>query len=136
MQNLKNPHWLEIPTHLQGDKGKLSLLDFEKLGLVSPKRAYWIYDIDTISDRSNLAHKKQYQILIGIQGKIEVELESQSGETHIFYLDSPSKALFLPPLYWQKIKFPISSIMLCMASEAYSTDEYIRDYNTFKTYSD
>ena len=49
-----------------------------------------------------------------------------------FILDHPSKGLYIPKLVWRDIHFTHNAVLLCLASEYYTEDDYFRNYEEFK----
>jgi hypothetical protein len=53
-----------------------------------------------------------------------------------FLLDDPSIGLYLPPMTWGiQYKYSMDAVLLVFASEYYSSEEYIRDYDEFRSLS-
>lgn len=96
------------------------------------KRVYWTYYTPDSVIRGHHAHHELQQIIFATSGRIEFELEGINGDQQHFVLDSPNSGLYIPQLYWRKIKFSHNAVLLCLASMEYKEDEYIRDYEAFK----
>lgn len=111
---------LKIPTNKDA-RGTLSvidgLLDFEI------KRVFYIYEVST--ERGGHRHKKTINALISLNGSCEVFVDNGvSKQTYL--LDSPDKCLVLMPEDWHTMdKFSKGSVLLVLASEKYSRDDYI-----------
>ena len=84
--------------------------------------------------RGNHAHKKGRQIIILIQGGVQVDLEKNNLKQRIIYTDL-KKFLEIPKMTWLKIRFLEKSSLFCFSTERYFEDEYIREYLTFKKIS-
>jgi hypothetical protein len=53
-------------------------------------------------------------------------------QRHEFLLDSPAKALHIPPMVWgTQYRFSRDAILLVLASDYYDAAEYIRNYDEF-----
>jgi acetyltransferase-like isoleucine patch superfamily enzyme len=49
-------------------------------------------------------------------------------------LDSPDRALYLPPMVWSiQYRYSPDAVLLVLASECYDGEDYIRDYDEFKS---
>lgn len=96
------------------------------------KRVYWFYQVPEAQERGHHAHKKNQKILVCNKGTIEVNLENTSGKKFDFVLDKPFEGLFVPALYWGTFRFKGEASMICLASELYTEEDYIRDYEEFK----
>ena len=97
----------------------------------SIQRTYWTYFIPHNIERGGHAHKKLKQVIVAVCGIIELKLETLNGEIFNFVLDSPEKGLVIESTCWREMKFSHNAVLLCLASEKYSEDDYIRDYNSF-----
>jgi dTDP-4-dehydrorhamnose 3,5-epimerase-like enzyme len=96
------------------------------------KRVYWTYYTPHHVIRGNHAHHKLEQLIFAVSGVIDFELENNKGQKFNFKLDKPDVALYIPPMHWRVIKFSHSAVLLCLASEEYRENDYIRDYNHFR----
>ena len=48
-------------------------------------------------------------------------------------MDKPHVGLYIPPMVWKEMyDFSEDSVLLCLASEHYDPEEYIRDYRFFQ----
>lgn len=96
------------------------------------QRVFWTYYIPNDIERGGHAHRKLYQMLMAVNGIIEIKTESRDGEKQTFILDRPNKALLMPPPFWHTMRFSHNAVLLSLASLPYDEGDYIRDYNTFK----
>lgn len=50
----------------------------------------------------------------------------------MFVLNRPHTGVYLPTMVWKDMyDFSADSVLLCLASEHYDAEEYIRDFNSF-----
>jgi dTDP-4-dehydrorhamnose 3,5-epimerase-like enzyme len=96
------------------------------------KRVYWIYQSPSDLMRGQHAHHKLEQIFIPLNGTIDVELESQAGERHNFILNKADVGLYVPTMFWGRIKLSENAVLLCLASRPFEESDYISDYEQFK----
>ncbi|MBN2894197.1 MAG: FdtA/QdtA family cupin domain-containing protein [Bacteroidales bacterium] len=96
------------------------------------KRVYWTYFTPNDVERGNHAHKKLEQVIVAVSGVIKFSLEDIKGNMIEFVLDSPSKGLYIPSMYWRTIKFSHNAVLLCLASQHYDENDYIRSLNLFR----
>lgn len=96
------------------------------------KRVYWTYFTPQDVHRGGHAHKELEQMIFAVSGTIEFTTEDIYGNTETFILDSPEKGLYIPSKIWRDIKFSHNAVLLCLASEFYIEEDYIRDYDEFK----
>ena len=95
------------------------------------KRIYYLYDIKNKSIRGEHAHKDLYQVIIGLNEGLKIKIDDgQNMKT--YNLDNPNQGLLIVPGIWRSLTdFSSESICLVLASELYSEDDYIRNYNEF-----
>ncbi len=100
----------------------------------SIKRAYWVYDVPAGESRGGHAHKNLYQFLIALSGSFTVTLDN-GNEQKSFLLNHPWEGLLIGPNTWRTLDdFSSGAVCLCLASEEYDEDDYIRDYDEFLKY--
>ena len=98
------------------------------------KRVYYLYDVPGGESRGAHAHKELYQLLIAANGSFTVTLDDGTDKvTH--NLKRPYYGLLIVPGIWRDLDdFSSGSVCLCLASEHYEAEDYIRDYNEFLDY--
>ena len=95
------------------------------------KRIYYLYDIQNKSIRGEHAHKDLYQVIIGLNEGLKIKIDDGDNEK-TFNLRNPNQGLLIVPGIWRSLtEFSSDSICLVLASELYSEDDYIRNYNKF-----
>ena len=129
--NINNVKVLEFPVH--GDeRGKLVVVDGSKDIPFDPKRVFYIYRSDSDVIRGNHANKETEFVLVNVAGKSKVRVKDGEGNEAIFLLNRPHTGLYLPTMIWKEMyDFTPDSVLLCLASEHYLPDEYIRDYDEY-----
>jgi hypothetical protein len=105
----------------------------ENLSIFPVNRIYWINYSAAYATQSQHAHKSLKQIIIAVDGVIGISLQNLSGKSFEFVLNNPGEGLYIPPLYWKKLDYSSPCILLCLASETYNENDYIRSYDEFKT---
>ena len=99
------------------------------------KRIFYIYGSDSSTIRGQHANKKSEFILINVAGMSKVKLCDGKGNEVVFCLNRPHTGIYLPHLVWKEMyDFSEDSVLLCLSSEYYDPDEYIRDYDEFVKY--
>ncbi len=83
--------------------------------------------------RADHAHKKCNQILIPVEGLIQVEITKKNKKKIKFILSVKNKRfLTVPTFHWIKIKFKNSkSILLTLCDYKYDKREYIQNFEDF-----
>ena len=98
------------------------------------KRAYWVYDVPAGESRGGHAHKTLSQLLIATSGSFTVTLDN--GERKEKYLlNHPWQALLIKPGTWRTLDaFSSGAVCLCLASDVYKEEDYIREYSSYLEY--
>ena len=95
------------------------------------KRVYYIYDTKKDVHRGFHAHKNLKQILICIHGSCKVLLDNGEEKKRVF-LEKPYEGLYVPNNMWREMyDFSSDAVLMCLASELYHEEDYIRDYDEF-----
>ena len=96
------------------------------------KRAYWIYDVPGGESRGGHAHKSLRQLLIPVSGSFKVVLDNGAEKKEVL-LNHPWEGLLIVPGIWRTLEdFSSGAVCMCLASDHYDENEYIRDYGEFK----
>ena len=94
-------------------------------------RAFWVYDVPAGSERGGHSHKTLKECVIALGGSFTVTL-NDGKETQRFLLNRPFRGLYIPPGYWSVIDdFAAGSVYLTLASQPFSEEDYIRDFDSF-----
>jgi hypothetical protein len=129
---MKKPQLIEIEKIGNPNLGYISVLQNHENVPFEIKRVYWTYLTPDNIERGDHAHRQLEQIIISLNGTIKFYLEEIDGTTSEYILSEPNQCLYLPPFIWRKIKFEENSVLLCLASEIYNPEEYIRNYSEFE----
>ena len=118
---------------VHGDsRGSLIALESEDDVPFKVRRTYYIYGTQAGTPRGFHAHRNLKQMLIAVSGSVTIHCEFY-GQKQTFLLNSPEKGLLIEGLVWREMyDFSEGAVLLVLASEHYSEEDYIRDYNVFK----
>lgn len=130
MMNNK-PQIINFNTFGSSDLGYISVAEQLQNVPFKIKRVYWTYYTPNDIERGNHAHKKLEQIIVAVSGSITFVLEDNIHNRTEYILNTPSIGLYIPKMYWRKIKFSHNAVLLCLASELFNENDYIREYNEF-----
>lgn len=98
------------------------------------QRAYWVYDVPGGESRGGHAHKKLWQLLVAVSGSFTVTLDNGLRK-ETFLLNHPWQALIIKNNTWRTLDdFSSGAVCLCLASDKYDEDDYIRDYDDYLNY--
>ena len=95
------------------------------------KRVYYLYDVPGGSERGGHAHIALHQLIVAPSGSFDVILDDGKNKKTI-QLNRPNFGLLVVPGIWREIvNFSSGAICLVLASQKYSAEDYLRDYNEF-----
>lgn len=122
---------LEFPQ--KGDeRGHLVIVEGMKDIPFNIKRIFYIYGSDPKVIRGQHANKRSEFLLINVAGTSKVRVKDGKGNEAVFSLNRPHTGIYLPRMVWKDMyDFSKDSVLLCLASEHYDAEEYIRDYDEF-----
>ena len=118
---------------IRGD-GRGSLIAIEQSQTIpfDIKRVYYIFGTQPKVTRGFHAHKSLSQLLVCVSGSCDVILDN-GVQRETMTLDRPDKGLLVQSMIWREMhRFSDDCVLLVLASNHYSEDDYIRDYSEFK----
>lgn len=96
------------------------------------KRIFYIYGSDKSVVRGKHANRCSEFVLINVAGTSKVKVKDGKGNEVVFSLNRPHTGVYIPKMVWKEMyEFSEDSVLLCLASEHYDAQEYIRDYDNF-----
>lgn len=96
------------------------------------KRIFYIYGSAPNVVRGQHANRRSEFLLINVAGTCKVKVKDGRGNEAVFSLNRPHTGIYLPKMIWKDMyDFSEDSVLLCLSSEHYDPEEYIRDYNEF-----
>jgi len=111
-------------------RGTLIPIDLNQLPF-SPKRIFFITDVPKHELRGEHAHYLTKQVLVCINGKIEVHLD-YGNNLHKNILLAPGMSLYIPNKVWDTQRYLENDSVLCsICSTHYDKNDYITDYSVF-----
>lgn len=121
-----------FPFQQHGDeRGQLVALEEGKEIPFKIKRVYYMYDTGAGVCRGYHAHKHLEQILICVHGSCKIRLTDGTEEA-VVVLDNPHEGLYVANNMWREMyDFSPDAVLLVLASELYTEDDYIRDWKEF-----
>lgn len=123
-----------LPLQVHGDdRGSLIALENGHNLPFDVKRVYYIYGTKAGVPRGFHAHRKLKQLLIAVSGSVTVKTE-HDGKTETHLLNRPDEGLLIDGLVWREMHdFTQDCVLIVIADDYYNENDYIRDYNMFKT---
>ncbi|MGQ1785694.1 sugar 3,4-ketoisomerase [Saccharicrinis sp. GN24d3] len=133
VSDIHNCNVIEL-TKIQNPAGNMSIIQNGEHLPFDVRRVYYLYDVPGGSERGGHAHKDLYQLIIAASGCFDVIIDDGKNKK-IIQLNRPNFGLMVIPGIWREIvNFSSGAICFVLASEKYSEDDYIRNYDEFLTY--
>ena len=125
---------IELPKFLDV-RGNLSFVEQFKHVPFEIHRVYWLYDVPGGVARGGHAEKNNEELIIALSGAFEIVVDD-GNSSRTFTLNRSYYGLYIPKGLWREIKnFSTNAFALEFGSIPYSADDYIRDYEEYKQYS-
>lgn len=131
MSTINDVRMLEFKEH--GDeRGYLVVVEGERDLPFKIQRLFYIYGSDSKVVRGQHANRNSEFVLINVAGTSKIKIKDGLGNEIIFCLNRPHTGVYLPAMVWKDMyDFSEDAVLLCIASEHYDENKYIRDYDTF-----
>ncbi len=131
MNQMSKVKMLEFP--VRGDeRGHLVIAEGNQDIPFEIKRLFYIFGSDPDVVRGQHANRKTEFVLINVAGTSKVKVKDGMGNEAIYCLNRPHTGIYLPTMVWKDMyDFSEDSVLLCIASEHYDAEEYIRDYDAY-----
>ncbi len=128
-----SPQIINLPK-IADPRGNLSIIEQFKQIPFEIKRVHWIYDVPGGMDRGGHAYKETEEFIVALSGSFDVELDD-GVEKKTYPLNRSYYGLFVPKGIWRTMtNFSTNSLALVLSSTDFSEDDYIMDYEEFKSY--
>ncbi len=133
--NKHKVHLIELSKN-KDPRGNLSVIES---GIDVPfevMRDYWIYDVPSGMWRDGHAFKTQQEFIVALSGSFDVVVNDGNQE-QTFHLSRPQIGLYVPEMTWRHINnFSTNSVALVLSSTLYDPDDYIEEFDEYKTLKD
>jgi uncharacterized RmlC-like cupin family protein len=131
--SIEDVYELKIPKLVSPEgMGSLSFVEKELIPFAI-KRVYYLYDVPENGERGGHAHKELSQVLFALNGSFDLLIDD-GFNTKKITLNSPDIGFYLPKGIWREMNnFSKNSVCLVLASEYLDEEDYIRNYEDFKT---
>ncbi len=124
-----NVEIITIPK-VEDHRGNLAIIEKNVLPF-DVKRVYYLFDVPSNAHRGGHAHKEQSEFLVALSGSFDVVLKDGS-TTKTVTLNKPDKGLLISTNIWRELEnFSSGAVCLVLASDVFSEDDYIRNYDEF-----
>ena len=131
---MRRPQLIELPKFAD-PRGNLSFLENNNQIPFKVERSYWIYDVPGGEIRGGHAFKENEEFIIALSGAFDVILDNGI-EKHRFQLNRSYYGLYVPKGLWREMEnFSTNSVAFVLSSIQYDENDYIRDYEEFKSWA-
>ena len=121
--------FIKIPV-VEDTRGNLGFIQNDILTF-DFKRVYYLFDVPSSAFRGGHAHIEQQEVLIALSGSFEVVLDD-GFEKKTILLNKPSMGLLIPTGIWRELQnFSSGAVCLVIASDVFSEEDYIREFQDF-----
>ena len=116
---------------LGDERGKLVVIEGGQAIPFEIKRVFYIYDSDDTVVRGQHVNRQSEFVLINVAGSSKVRI-TDGEEEIVVELSRPMTGVYIPRMIWKDMyDFSPDSVLLCLSSEHYDPNEYIRSYDEF-----
>ena len=114
--------------------GNLTALDNQINIPFDVKRVYYLYDVPGGAERGGHGHKNLQQFIMALSGSFDVLIDDGTNKK-VVHLDRPYIGLHIVRGIWRElINFSSGAICLVLASEKYTEEDYLRDFEAYKNF--
>ncbi len=130
MNGLNDCSIISLPK-IQDPRGNLSFIETGRSLPFVIQRTYWIYDVPGGEIRGGHAYRELQEFFIALSGSFDVVLDDGK-ECKTVSLNRSYFGLYVPSMIWRHLEnFATNSVCLIIASQPYSKENYIRDYESY-----
>ena len=117
--------------YFKDKNGFISVISLNEHLNVKLNRIFFV-NCDHSTVRGNHAHKKCYQLMFSLMGKIKLIVDDGLKKKEIF-LEVSKNAFLIPPTVWASQQYPNTKAILgVICDRDFEEEDYIRNYKDFK----
>lgn len=121
---------INLQNHL-GSDGSISILEFNELSSLTPKRLFFISDVSPNKSRGFHAHKECIQLLIAAHGICTLDITKGNKNIKLI-MDTPEFGVLLPRMTWATQTYhDKNTVLIVLASHSYDKKDYIEDFEIY-----
>jgi dTDP-4-dehydrorhamnose 3,5-epimerase-like enzyme len=129
MSTIQNCKILAIPK-IEDPRGNLSVIEHNVIPF-EIKRVYYLYDVPSGAERGGHSHREQQEFLVALSGSFDVILNDGNHQKTVT-LNKPFEGLLITNGIWRELKnFSSGAVCLVIASDVFSEEDYIREFEDF-----
>jgi dTDP-4-dehydrorhamnose 3,5-epimerase-like enzyme len=129
---MKRTRLITFPSKGHRDEGYLHIIEQGYLPF-EMKRVFYTMDTPEEVTRGGHAHHETEMVLVAIKGTVIVKTITIDGMQESFILEHPAEGLYLPKLCWHEMSYSKDAVQLVICSTSYNEQDYIRDWQQFKS---
>ena len=112
-------------------RGNLSFIEEHRHIPFTIERAYWIYDVPGGEFRGSHAFRESEEFIVALSGSFDVILHDGKEEKK-YSMNRSYYGIYIPIFTWRRLEnFSTNSLALILASNTFSENDYIRDFEQF-----
>ena len=97
------------------------------------RRIFYVYGVKNQNDRGKHSHHETKQLLISINGSIDVKCDDGLGGVRTWTLTQPWNAIYIPEMIWDEQRYNTKdAILLVLSNTNYDKSDYIEGYEVFR----
>lgn len=127
---MKQPGLIDLQV-ISHNQGQITVAQESENFPFNIKRVYWLTDVPDGQIRGNNACHTGERLLACVAGEATIYLEDLNGEHYNFKISRTTGALYIPPMVWSRIRFDKNCLLICLVSNTYNEEDYIRSYDDF-----
>ena len=128
--HLKSGDRIEFPV-IHDQRGNLSFVEQGEHIPFDIERVYYLYDVPGGAERGGHAHYDLEQVVIAMSGSFDLILDDGHQKNRV-HLNRSNYGIYVKDMVWREMdNFSSGSVCMVIASNKYSTEDYIRDYEQF-----
>lgn len=132
LHHLESGDRIEFPV-VHDRRGNLSFVQGGEHVPFDISRVYYLYDVPGGAERGGHAHRDLQQVVIAMSGSFDLILDDGKTKNRI-HLNRSNYGIYVKDMVWREMdNFSSGSVCMVLASNKYSVDDYIRDYDQFLT---
>ena len=116
---------------IEDGRGILVVAEAERHVSFPIRRVFAMTGVGSGGKKGGHAHKELNQVLVCLSGAVDVRLDDGRA-TRTERLDTPARALYIPPLIWADQQYEDErTVLMVLCDEYYEEADYLRDYDAF-----
>lgn len=121
---------ISIPS-VKDERGSLSFAEVRKVIPFDVERVFWIYDVPCEAVRGGHAHWTCAEVVVPVSGAFTMLVDDGKERMQV-RMSSPQEGVLIEPGAWCELRdFEPGTVLVVMASQAYTPEGYVHDYEEY-----